>query len=80
MTSNGDCQGIGSALVAPRPLQFWAMPYNAATDTGGAMDPKMFFRTVRLATSYQATLHLNTATNTQEINEFGWFETNSAGP
>ena len=77
MTSNGDCQGIGSALFAPGPLPFWGMVYDAATDTGGAIDPKMYFKTSRQ--SYQATLFLNSATNTREINEFGWFETNSTG-
>jgi len=78
LTSTGDCTGIGSALYAPGPLQFWGMQYFASSDTGGAMDPKMFFRTSRGQT-YQATLFLNTATNTFEINEFGWFETNAAG-
>jgi hypothetical protein len=79
MTSTGDCQGFGSALTAPGPLPFWGMTYNAAADTGGAIDPKMYFRTVRAGQSYQATLYLNTATNNREINEFGWFETNSTG-
>jgi hypothetical protein len=79
MTSNGDCQGIGSALFAPGALPFWAMPYNSASDTGGALDSTMYFKTIRSGQSYTATLYLNTATNTQEINEFGWFETNSTG-
>jgi hypothetical protein len=78
MTSTGDCQGIGSALFAPGPIPFWGMPYNAATDSGGALDPKMYFRS-RTGTSYRATLYLNTATNTYEINEFGWFETDATG-
>ncbi len=78
LTSTGDCQGIGSALYAPGPLPFWGMDYDSANDTGGAMDPKMYFRTTRGVT-YQAALFLNTATNTREINEFGWFETNAAG-
>jgi len=78
LTSTGDCTGIGSALHAPGPLQFWGMPYFASSDSGGAMDPTMFFRSSRGQT-YQATLFLNTATNTYEINEFGWFETNAAG-
>jgi len=79
MTSNGDCQGIGSALFAPGPIPFWAKYYNAATDVGGAIDPKMFFKSNSYGASYRATLYLNTATNTTEINEFGWFETNSTG-
>lgn len=79
LTSNGDCQGPGSALFAPGPLPFWGMNYLAATDTGGAMDPTMYFRTTNRGASYQAALFLNTATNTYEINEFGWFETNATG-
>ncbi len=39
----------------------------------------MYFRTIRGGQSYTATLFLNTATNTTEINEFGWFQTNSTG-
>lgn len=79
MTSTGDCQGIGSALYAPGPLPFWGMTYNAAADSGGLIDPKMYFRANRGGQSYQATLYLNTATNTYEINAFGWFETNAFG-
>ena len=79
LTSTGDCQGLGSALVAPGPLPFWAMPYNSANDSGGAIDPKVYFETNVSGESFQATLYLNTATNTYEINEFGWFETDSTG-
>ena len=85
MTSNGDCQGIGSKLFAPGTLPFWGMPYDATADnpTGpkpGALDPKMYFRSNSTGTaSYRATLYLNSATNTTEINEFGWFETDSTG-
>ena len=85
MTSNGDCQGIGSALFAPGTLPFWSMPYDAAADNPmgtkpGALDPKVYFKSNSYGTaSYRATLYLNTATNTFEINEFGWFETDSTG-
>ena len=85
LTSNGDCQGIGSKLFAPGTLPFWSMPYDAAADnpTGtkpGALDPKVYFKSNSYGTaSYRATLYLNTATNIFEINEFGWFETNSTG-
>ena len=85
LTSNGDCQGVGSALFAPGTLPFWSMPYDATADnpTGpkpGALDQKVYFRSNSTGTaSYRATLYLNTATNTREINEFGWFETNSTG-
>lgn len=78
LTSTGDCQGVGSALVAPGPLPFWGGPYNSATDTGGAWDQKVYFKATSGVT-YQATLYLNAATNTNEINEIGWFETNSTG-
>jgi hypothetical protein len=60
------------------------MPYDAVADnpTGpkpGALDPKMYFKSNSYGASYRATLYLNTATNTFEINEFGWFETDSTG-
>ena len=78
MTSTGDCQGVGSALYAPGPLPFWGMYYNKVADTGGAIDPKVYFGNGSQQT-LQATLYLNTATNTREINEFGWFETDHTG-
>jgi hypothetical protein len=79
LTSTGDCQGVGSALFAPGTLPFWGMSYNSVTDIGGAMDPKVYFRSSVFGQSFQATLYLNSATNTFEINDFGWFETNSSG-
>jgi hypothetical protein len=79
LTSTGDCQGVGSALFAPGTLPFWGMSYNSVNDTGGAIDPKVYFRTNVFGGSYQASLYLNSATNTFEINDFGWFETNSTG-
>ena len=78
LTSTGDCQGAGSALFAPGALPFWGGSYDAASDTGGAMDPKVYFR-ASSGVTYQATLYLNSATNTTEINEFGWFATDSTG-
>ena len=78
LTSTGDCQGVGSALFAPGPLPFWGMYYNKVADTGGAIDPKVYFGNGSQQT-LQATLYLNTATNTREINEFGWFETDHTG-
>ena len=85
LTSNGDCQGIDSKLFAPGTLPFWSMPYDPVADDPngpkpGALDPKVYFKSDSYGTtSYRATLHLNTATNTREINEFGWFETDSTG-
>src|SRR5579864_4657783 len=29
LTSTGDCQGVGSALLAPGTLPFWGMPYDS---------------------------------------------------
>ena len=78
LTSTGDCQGLGGAVNAPGPLPFWGGPYNSATDTGGAMDPTVYFR-ASSGVTYQATLYLNFATNVNEFNEFGWFETNATG-
>ena len=92
LTSSGDCQGIGSALFAPGVLPFWGMPYNSATDTGGALDPKVYFKANASSTesstaltlstgtpTLKATLYLNSSANPAEINEFGWFETNATG-
>jgi hypothetical protein len=84
LTSKGNCQGVGSALVAPGPIPFWGMPYDSVNDgqngsPAGALDPKVYFRTNVSGESFQATLYLNTATNNYEINDFGWFETNSTG-
>ena len=77
MTSTGDCQGIGSALYAPGALAFWGMPYDSVSDTGGARDNTVFFRNT--IGTLKATLFLNASANPSEINEFGWFETNSTG-
>ncbi|MEQ1557803.1 MAG: hypothetical protein ABL933_02535 [Methyloglobulus sp.] len=77
MISDGDCQGIGSALFAPGALPFWAMPYDAVNDTGGTRDNKVYFHTTdRLL---RATLFLNSSSYAREINEFGWFETDPTG-
>jgi hypothetical protein len=77
LTSTGDCQGLGSALLAPGAIPFWGQPYNSATDTGGARDNTMYFRSS--GARLRATLFLNASANQREINEFGWFETDSTG-
>lgn len=77
LTSTGDCQGLGSGASAPGALPFWGTPYNSATDTGGARDNTVFFRSS--GGRLRATLFLNFSANPTEINEFGWFETNSTG-
>lgn len=77
MTATGDCVGIGSGAFAPGALPFWAMPYDSAGDTGGERDDKVYFR--NSGGSLTATLYLNATTNPNEVNDFGWFSTNSTG-
>jgi hypothetical protein len=77
MTSTGDCIGIGSTDFAPGTLEFWAMPYNPSTDTGGARDNVVYFKSN--GGRLRATLELNSSGNPAEINEIGWFETNATG-
>ena len=77
MTATGDCVGMASAAFAPGALPFWAMPYDSAGDTGGARDNKVLFRSS--GGSLAATLYLNATANPNEVNDFGWFETNSTG-
>jgi len=77
MTATGDCVGMGSAAVAPGAIPFWAMPYDRVADTGGARDNKVYFHSFGLALT--ATLYLNATANPNEVNDFGWFETNASG-
>jgi hypothetical protein len=77
MSATGDCVGMASGAFAPGTLPFWAMPYDAAGDTGGARDNKVYFRSN--GGSLVATLFLNATANPNEVNDFGWFETNAAG-
>jgi len=77
MTSTGDCQGLGSGALAPGALPFWGQPYISASDTGGARDNTVYFRST--GGRLRATLYLNFSANPTEINEFGWFETNATG-
>jgi hypothetical protein len=78
LTSTGDCVGIGSAMIAPGPIAFWGMPYDPVNDANGAMDNTVYFQNGSSPT-LKATLWLNLATNNTEINEFGWFSTDSTG-
>lgn len=77
LTSTGDCQGLGSGAWAPGTLPFWGTPYDSVNDTGGARDNTVYFRSP--GGRLRATLYLNFSANPTEINEFGWFETNSGG-
>jgi hypothetical protein len=77
ITSTGDCVGMASGAFAPGAIPFWAMPYDSVGDSGGARDDKVYFRSS--GGSFVATLFLNATANPDEVNEFGWFETNAAG-
>jgi hypothetical protein len=80
LTGTGDCVGIGTRAAAPGPLPYWGMSYDSATDSGGAIDPKVYFH--RKASDHdplKATLELQFTTSVEPkaINEIGWFETNA---
>jgi hypothetical protein len=77
LTSSGDCLGINSALFAPGAIPFWGMAYNSAADMGGGQDTLVYFKSDNK--HLRATLQLQLSTVDTEINEFGWFETNSTG-
>ena len=77
MTATGDCVGVGSQGLAPGALPFWGQFYDSIGDTGGLRDDKVYFRSNGLR--LRATLYLNASANPSEINDFGWFETNSTG-
>ena len=77
MTATGDCVGIGSGALAPGALPFWGMPYDPVGDTGGTRDNKVYFQ--RAGGTIRATLYLNATANPNEVNDFGWFETNATG-
>jgi len=82
MTATGDCVGVGSQALAPGALPFWGMPYDKVADNPvgpapGARDDKVYFHST--GGSLIATLFLNATANPNEVNDFGWFETNSTG-
>jgi len=77
ITATGDCVGMGSAAIAPGAIPFWGLPYDSVNDTGGGRDNKVYFR--NSGGSLVATLYLNATANPNEVNDFGWFETNSTG-
>jgi hypothetical protein len=54
------------------------MPYDSVNDIGGARDNTVYFQST-YGQLLKATLYLNASANPSEINEFGWFETNSTG-
>ncbi|HTG15896.1 MAG TPA: hypothetical protein VK747_11585 [Blastocatellia bacterium] len=77
ITSTGDCVGMGSQAFAPGALPFWGMHYDNVGDTEGIRDDKVYFHSN--GASLVATLYLNATANPSEVNDFGWFETNSTG-
>jgi hypothetical protein len=79
LTGAGDCVGIGSHASAPGAIPYWGMPYNSTADTGGAIDPKVYFHRGPDEHELRATLELQFSTKNNEINEIGWFETDASG-
>lgn len=77
ITATGDCVGFGSQGLAPGALPFWGMSYDSAGDSGGARDNTVYFRSN--GSRLRATLYLNATAVANEVNDFGWFETNSTG-
>jgi len=77
ITATGDCVGMASGAFAPGAIPFWAMPYDSASDSGGARDDKVYFHS--FGATLKATLFLNATANPNEVNDFGWFETNATG-
>jgi hypothetical protein len=77
ITATGDCVGMASGAFAPGALPFWATPYDSVNDSGGSRDNTVYFRSTGGA--LVATLFLNATANPNEVNDFGWFETNAAG-
>jgi hypothetical protein len=55
------------------------MPFDAVHDTGGAFDPKVYFRHSHASHTLRATLEIQLTTVPGEVNEIGWFETDSSG-
>jgi len=77
MTGTGDCVGIASGTFAPGALPFWGMQYDPLTDSGGARDNNVYFKSS--GGRLRATLYLNATANPNEVNDFGWFETTATG-
>jgi len=77
LTGSGDCVGIDTAVFAPGPIPYWGMSYDPVHDQNGAIDPRIYFE--RSGKHLKATLQLQLSSFPTEINEFGWFETDSTG-
>ena len=78
ITATGDCVGMASGAFAPGAIPFWAgTAYDPVGDSGGARDNKVYFHST--GAPLVATLFLNATANPNEVNDFGWFSTNSSG-
>jgi hypothetical protein len=78
ITATGDCVGMASGAFAPGAIPFWAWtPYDPVADMGGTRDNTVYFHSTGGA--LVATLFLNATANPNEVNDFGWFSTNSTG-
>jgi hypothetical protein len=78
ITATGDCVGLGSSGLAPGAIPFWALTYyDPVGDTGGARDNKVYFHST--GGPLVAVLYQNSTDNPDEVNDFGWFETNATG-
>jgi hypothetical protein len=79
LTGMGNCpQNFLKPDLPPGPIPFWGLAYDASADTGGGLDPKMYFKK-DTPNRLQATLELQLSSSANELNEFGWFETNKNG-
>jgi hypothetical protein len=78
LTGTGNCPQLRTPGPSPGTIPFWAMSYDPDLDTGGALDPKVWFKR-DIPNRLKATLELQLSNNANEINEFGWFETDKDG-
>lgn len=78
LSGTGNCPQLRSPGPSPGTIPFWAMSYDPDADTGGVLDPKVWFKR-NIPNRLKATLKLQLSNSAQEINEFGWFETDRKG-
>jgi hypothetical protein len=79
LTGTGNCpEQLLNPGPSPGPIPFWGFSYDPVSDTGGLLDPKFFFKK-DTPNKLRATLELQLSRFANELNEFGWFETNKDG-
>jgi hypothetical protein len=78
LTGTGNCPQLRNPGPSQGTIPFWAMSYDPDLDTGGAFDPKLWFKR-DIPNRLKATLELQLSNLANEINEFGWFETDRDG-